>query len=113
MEINVQELTENLVKAYEEFKNALESYLSHAAFVENDDYNIKKKILNAYAEGIIEGKNETERKANEYVHFAKELDNLAYDKYKQSMLKMQFDKAKLALDLQRDLLRILETTTKG
>jgi hypothetical protein len=106
--MDLQQLENELEMAYALWENASQEYRELAEEARIYEYNLKKDISNAYAEGRITGKNETERKAAEFTMFGEGFEGLEIAKENEAEAYMEKELSEIKVKLLRDILRVKE-----
>lgn len=106
--MNISELETRMDMAYLELKVAIEKYRNQAERVRQLEYKLKSRIVDAYAQGRISGKNTTEREAAERSIFAVELDELENEKQDEAFAYRDKELAEIEVRYLHDILRIKE-----
>jgi len=103
--IKLQQMAELAFSNIKERKSELFKATEDRLTVESE---LNQDILRAYAEGKIDGKNETIRKSQEREHFAFSFDLVAKNEFAERKAKHDYDQAAFDVDTVKTLLRIAE-----
>lgn len=106
--MDLQQLENELEMAYTLYGNASEDYRMAAEATRVFQYDLNKDILNAYAEGRISGKNQTERDAAEYTLFGTSFEELEVLKHNEAEAYIEKEVAEIKVKFLHDLIRVKE-----
>lgn len=106
MDLNV--LENELTKAYDNLILATEDYREIAERVRIEEAKLKERIALAYYNGEIQGKNATERSANERIKFETEFIALDKSKSEEALAYLEREVTDIEVKKLRDILRIIE-----
>lgn len=110
--IDIEILYERLLESYNLVADCLDKFQKHSVSVVIQEFELNSMLLNAYLDGAIDGKNEQIRTAQGNRMFKEQVDKLQNDKNVYTLLKLDLDKARLTLDMNRDFIRLLELGEK-
>ena len=107
------DLVEQFEQAYNALSESTWKYRAQAMVVKGGERELNYTKLFAYADGKIEGKNATEREANEHKLFMSTIHLLDDAKDEEADLHMKMELNQLRVDSLRAKLRIAEIVYRG
>jgi hypothetical protein len=106
--MNIKELESEMVLAYNNLLNATANYRKQAEKVRSLERALELDILDAYANDMIEGKNQTQRDAAEYKMFRSRMHVIENEKHEEAETYREKEIAEIEVKYLHDILRIKE-----
>lgn len=103
-----EQLLNDLHKDYKDLIEATVSFREQALRVRKMKLDLDNKKLEAYADGLIIGKNQTERDAGEYDLFQSEIESLQDEQTQEEELFTDKEAKALQVEYLRSVIRVLE-----